>query len=202
MIEEKIVREIIPRLKALGAEGIIEYPPQQGRLLVLGSSYTVHGFTEKEKKGEDCEATSAASACAKIVIRSVCATSPKSYSSGMSGKDRQGRRLQGSASPVALGKRGLLGWSISAQGAVDDSSDDAPELAPSIRSQGTRKADALVWFVNGLSRRREGPEKALESYRKALTLDLANTDLPSKWLTITCAAARRQLGHIRAKGCR
>jgi ATP phosphoribosyltransferase len=26
VIEEKIVREIIPRLKALGAEGIIEYP--------------------------------------------------------------------------------------------------------------------------------------------------------------------------------
>jgi ATP phosphoribosyltransferase len=26
IIEEKIVREIIPRLKALGAEGIIEYP--------------------------------------------------------------------------------------------------------------------------------------------------------------------------------
>jgi ATP phosphoribosyltransferase len=26
VIEEKIVREIIPKLKALGAEGIIEYP--------------------------------------------------------------------------------------------------------------------------------------------------------------------------------
>jgi ATP phosphoribosyltransferase len=26
VIEEKVVREIIPELKALGAEGIIEYP--------------------------------------------------------------------------------------------------------------------------------------------------------------------------------
>ncbi|MEI9894757.1 MAG: ATP phosphoribosyltransferase [Chthoniobacter sp.] len=33
IIDERVVREIIPQLKALGAEGIIEYPPQQSRLL-------------------------------------------------------------------------------------------------------------------------------------------------------------------------
>ena len=48
-------------------------------------------------------------------------------------------------------------------------------------SKGQRKADALAWFVNGLfEEESDGPEKALESYRKALALDPANTDLAIK----------------------
>jgi tetratricopeptide (TPR) repeat protein len=71
---------------------------------------------------------------------------------------------------------------LSAQGAVADLlSDDAPAPARPLEPKGQRKADALAWFVNGLfEEESEGPEKALESYRKALTLDPANTDLAIK----------------------
>ncbi len=71
---------------------------------------------------------------------------------------------------------------LSAHGAVADLlSDDAPAPARPLEPKGQRKADALAWFVNGLfEEESEGPEKALESYRKALTLDPANTDLAIK----------------------
>ena len=56
-----------------------------------------------------------------------------------------------------------------------------PETARALDSKGQRKADALAWFVNGLfEEESDGPEKALESYRKALALDPANTDLAVK----------------------
>ena len=39
----------------------------------------------------------------------------------------------------------------------------------------------MAWFVNGLfEEESDGPEKALESYRKALALDPGNTDLAVK----------------------
>ena len=58
---------------------------------------------------------------------------------------------------------------------------DTPETARALEAKGQRKADALAWFVNGLfEEESDGPEKALESYRKALTLDPANTDLAIK----------------------
>jgi tetratricopeptide (TPR) repeat protein len=71
---------------------------------------------------------------------------------------------------------------LSAHGAVADLLlDDAPEPALALEPKGQRKADALAWFVNGLfEEESDGPEKALESYRKALTLDPANTDLAIK----------------------
>ena len=56
-----------------------------------------------------------------------------------------------------------------------------PETTRALDAKGQRKADALAWFVNGLfEEESDGPEKALESYRKALTLDPANTDLAIK----------------------
>ena len=58
---------------------------------------------------------------------------------------------------------------------------DSPETARALEAKGQRKADALAWFVNGLfEEESDGPEKALESYRKALTLDPSNTDLAIK----------------------
>ena len=58
---------------------------------------------------------------------------------------------------------------------------DTPETARALEAKGQRKADALAWFVNGLfEEESDGPEKALESYRKALALDPANTDLAVK----------------------
>ena len=57
----------------------------------------------------------------------------------------------------------------------------SPETTRALDAKGQRKADALAWFVNGLfEEESDGPEKALESYRKALTLDPANTDLAIK----------------------
>jgi tetratricopeptide (TPR) repeat protein len=71
---------------------------------------------------------------------------------------------------------------LAAHGAVADLlPDDTPETARALEAKGQRKADALAWFVNGLfEEESDGPEKALESYRKALALDPANTDLAVK----------------------
>lgn len=58
---------------------------------------------------------------------------------------------------------------------------DAPATSRGLDAKGQRKADALAWFVNGLfEEESDGPEKALESYRKALALDPANTGLAIK----------------------
>ena len=58
---------------------------------------------------------------------------------------------------------------------------DAAQTTRALDPKGQRKADALAWFVNGLfEEESDGPEKALESYRKALALDPANTDLAIK----------------------
>src|SRR4029450_8483636 len=58
---------------------------------------------------------------------------------------------------------------------------DAPRASPALDSKGQRRADALAWFVNGLfEEESDGPEKALESYRKALALDPANPALAVK----------------------
>ena len=71
---------------------------------------------------------------------------------------------------------------LAAQGAVADLLPaETPETARALEAKGQRKADALAWFVNGLfEEESDGPEKALESYRKALALDPANTDLAVK----------------------
>jgi tetratricopeptide (TPR) repeat protein len=71
---------------------------------------------------------------------------------------------------------------LSAHGAVADLlPEETAAPAPPLEPKGQRKADALAWFVNGLfEEESDGPEKALESYRKALTLDPANTDLAIK----------------------
>ena len=78
---------------------------------------------------------------------------------------------------VAFGFVGL-----SARGAVADLLlDDSPAAARELDAKGQRKADALAWFVNGLfEEESDGPEKALESYRKSLTLDPGNSDLAIK----------------------
>jgi len=56
--------------------------------------------------------------------------------------------------------------------------EDPPQNAPALENQAERKADALAWFANGLfEEESEGPEKALDSYRKALTLDPGNVEL-------------------------
>jgi len=71
---------------------------------------------------------------------------------------------------------------LAAHGAVADLLPaDVPETARALEAKGQRKADALAWFVNGLfEEESDGPEKALESYRKALALDPGNTDLAVK----------------------
>ena len=71
---------------------------------------------------------------------------------------------------------------FTALGAVADVlAADVPETTRALDAKGQRKADALAWFVNGLfEEESDGPEKALESYRKALTLDPANTGLAIK----------------------
>ncbi len=71
---------------------------------------------------------------------------------------------------------------LTAHGAVADLLPaETPETGRALEAKGQRKADALAWFVNGLfEEESDGPEKALESYRKALALDPANTDLAVK----------------------
>lgn len=87
-----------------------------------------------------------------------------------------GRRTRRSAWILAMG----LGWSgLMAHGAVADLLPaDQAEYAPALEPKAQRQADALSWFVTGLfAEESDGPEKALESYRKALDLDPGNTDL-------------------------
>lgn len=56
--------------------------------------------------------------------------------------------------------------------------DEKLESASALEPAGQRKADALAWFMTGLfEEESEGPEKALESKRKSLTLDPSNTQL-------------------------
>ncbi len=68
---------------------------------------------------------------------------------------------------------------LSARAAVADLlPDEIPESASALEPAGQRKADALAWFMTGLfEEESEGPEKALESKRKSLSLDPANTQL-------------------------
>lgn len=68
---------------------------------------------------------------------------------------------------------------IGARAAVADLlPEDPPEVGPELEPTASRQADAISWFANGLfAEEQEGPEKALESYRKALELDPANVDL-------------------------
>ena len=72
---------------------------------------------------------------------------------------------------------GLIG--LTAHAAVADLlPEDKPSVAPALEPKAQRQADALSWFVTGLfAEESEGPEKAMESYRKALELDPGNTDL-------------------------
>lgn len=65
------------------------------------------------------------------------------------------------------------------RGAVADLlPEDPPQNAPSLENQAGRKADALAWFANGLfEEESDGPEKAIDSYRKALSLDPGNVEL-------------------------
>lgn len=56
--------------------------------------------------------------------------------------------------------------------------DETPESASALEPAGQRKADALAWYMTGLfEEESEGPEQALESKRKSLTLDPANAAL-------------------------
>ncbi len=56
--------------------------------------------------------------------------------------------------------------------------EDPLAVGPELDSKAARQADALSWFADGLfAEERDGPEKALESYRKALELDPGNVDL-------------------------
>jgi tetratricopeptide (TPR) repeat protein len=101
----------------------------------------------------------------------------------MSGKGRfeaAGRRTRQIFLLLASAVFALTGFA--ALGAVADMlPSDAPETARSLDAKGQRKADALAWFVNGLfEEESDGPEKALESYRKALALDPGNTALAIK----------------------
>lgn len=58
---------------------------------------------------------------------------------------------------------------------------EAAVPAPALGQQGQRQADAMAWFANGLfEEESEGPEKALESYRKSLALDPGNVQLAIK----------------------
>lgn len=68
---------------------------------------------------------------------------------------------------------------LNARAAVADLlPDEVPEAASALEPAGQRKADALAWFMTGLfEEESEGPEKALESKRKSLALDPANTQL-------------------------
>lgn len=87
-----------------------------------------------------------------------------------------GRRARRGAWVLAMG----LGWTgLIAHGAVADLLPaDPAEHAPALDPKAQRQADALSWFVTGLfAEESDGPEKALESYRKALELDPGNTDL-------------------------
>lgn len=69
-----------------------------------------------------------------------------------------------------------------AQAAVADLVPAEPvSVAPALGTEGRRQADALAWFANGLfEEESEGPEKALESYRKSLALDPGNVPLAIK----------------------
>jgi tetratricopeptide (TPR) repeat protein len=101
----------------------------------------------------------------------------------MSGKGPSkavGHRVRRILSLCATAAFGLV--ELSAHGAVADLlPEEAAAPAPPLEPKGQRRADALAWFVNGLfEEESDGPEKALESYRKALTLDPANTDLAIK----------------------
>ncbi len=71
---------------------------------------------------------------------------------------------------------------LPAQAAVADLlPQEAAAPAPALGAEGKRQADALAWFANGLfEEESEGPEKALESYRKSLALDPGNVPLAIK----------------------
>jgi tetratricopeptide (TPR) repeat protein len=79
---------------------------------------------------------------------------------------------------VVLGLAG--GWfGLTARAAVADLlPEDKPEPARALDSAAQRQADALSWFATGLfAEESDGPEKATESYHKALALDPGNVDL-------------------------
>lgn len=71
---------------------------------------------------------------------------------------------------------------LAAHAAVSDLlPEEAAEPAPQLEPRGRRHADAIAWFANGLfEEESDGPEKALESYRKSLNLDPGNTQLAIK----------------------
>ena len=108
-------------------------------------------------------------ACAKIVIRSVCATSRKGYAFEHEREGtKRGCRSQNSADSPSFGGCRLCLADLAALGAVADVlPTDAAQTSRALDSKGQRKADALAWFVNGLfEEESDGPEKALESYRR------------------------------------
>jgi tetratricopeptide (TPR) repeat protein len=146
-------------------------------------SHTAHGFTEKEKKGEDREAQAPQAHARKSPQEAFALQVVRDTLSSMSGKGRfeaAGRRARQIFLLLAGSALALTGFA--ALGAVADVlPTDAPETTRALDAKGQRKADALAWFINGLfEEESDGPEKALESYRKALALDPANTDLAIK----------------------
>ena len=178
VIEEKVVREIIPRLKALGAEGSSSIPSTRS-FISLGVHTPLMGSLKKKERRRS-RSTSAESACAKIVTRSVCATGRRGKP-GMSGRDHA--RLAGTefaaSSFVPLGgfrtSRAFGAWRRA------DLLLEEAELPPrrwNPRGNARRMPSPGSSMV--FEEESDGPEKALESYRKALTLDPGNTDLAIK----------------------
>lgn len=72
---------------------------------------------------------------------------------------------------------GLLTPSIHAA-VADFVPEDKPDVAPALRTENQRKADALAWFITGIfEEEADGPEKAMDSKRKSLAADPGNTSL-------------------------
>ncbi len=72
---------------------------------------------------------------------------------------------------------GLLAPSIHAA-VADFVPEDKPDVAPALRTENQRKADALAWFLTGIfEEEADGPEKAMDSKRKSLAADPGNTSL-------------------------
>jgi len=84
VIDERMVREILPKLKSLGAEGIVEYPLNKVVPLEIPTFQpepkTHHGIAQRSAERRRSISISARSACAQTATRSVCVTRARSSS--------------------------------------------------------------------------------------------------------------------------
>ena len=96
-----------PKAQGAGRGGDNRISAQQGRLLVW-SSHTAHGFTEKEKKGEDREAQAPQAHARKSSQEAFALQVVRDTLSSMSGKGRfEACRSQNSAGLPPCGGCGL-----------------------------------------------------------------------------------------------